>query len=257
MPEEPIGSSQEEIALPYPAHAESFETYYLLGEQRTLKAAALVRFNQLYPDIARNSPLFKSKFESFYTKFKRWAKVEKWREWVRIKDQQERQRLLEASRRQIIQNQQILQSYRALIQQGLLLFSRKVTDAVRILQTIQQLERRLLETQDQNLRSQISAQLAPLYEQLEATGVGMKSFKEAKECIELDLYLSKVIDQLPRSVEVERQRLDEQEFEQVDRIMEAVMRVARRRFAEKVEEIAPGEDVETEESDDGEEEVTL
>lgn len=74
----------------YPDHVESFETYYYLGEGRTLKETAFIRFQQLVPNCPPDVPEFRPKFDSFYRKIKRWAEKESWNEWVKRKEIEER-----------------------------------------------------------------------------------------------------------------------------------------------------------------------
>jgi hypothetical protein len=75
--------------LKYPAHIESFETYYYLGENRSLKEVALLRFQENVPNCPPNDPKSKANFNSFYKKVKRWAAKENWQEWIKRKEIEE------------------------------------------------------------------------------------------------------------------------------------------------------------------------
>ncbi len=76
----------------YPKHVESFETYYRLGEHRSLKQAALIRFQILVPNYPLDVPENKKKFDSFYRKIKRWAAKENWNEWVKRRERERRKK---------------------------------------------------------------------------------------------------------------------------------------------------------------------
>jgi len=199
----------------YPNHSESFEIYYYLGESRTLRETAAIRFSQLYPNRSEDDP----KFESFYTKIKRWAKKENWKDWVKRKEMEERQKREEQMREKIIQSTRNVVGYRGMLQQGLVAFSRRVQKTVRLLTQISRLEEAASREPDPARIAEMNAEIRRLRAELMETGVEIRNFKEAKECIELDLYLARVLEQLPETRPLDT-KLTEDEVEKVDRIME-------------------------------------
>jgi len=215
----------------YPDHVESFETYYWLGENRTLKETALLRFQELVPDCPPTDPRFPSKFESFYTKIKRWAAKENWKEWVKRKELEERTKREGEMREKIIQSQRNIVGYRGILQQGLVGFSRKVSRSTRILNRILQIEEVLARGElPDAARKEAEVELADLREDLRRNGIEIRSYKEAKECIELDLHLGRYLEELPDVTEHGKSRLSEGTAETIDKIME----ILRKRAADSV-----------------------
>jgi hypothetical protein len=57
-------------------------------------------------------------------------------------------------------------------------------------------------------------------------GVEIKNFREAKEMIELDVYLSKILEQQPQPESASEVKLSEEMADKVDKIMEWIRRKA-------------------------------
>ena len=119
------GNEKRSSASDYPAHVESFETYYYLGEQRTLKEAAFIRFRQLVPNCPPNDPNFEKKFASFYRKFRRWGKSEKWNRWVNRKQIDESRKREAEMGEKTAHLSQALKSYQDFIRKSLEIFAEK------------------------------------------------------------------------------------------------------------------------------------
>lgn len=204
----------------YPSHVESFETYYYLGEGRTLRETAIQRFPYLVPDCPVDSTDYPKKFESFYTKIKRWATREGWKEWVKRKEITERQAREEDMRDRIIRSQKNLVYYRGMLQQGLSAFGRKVSASTRLINQIIKLEEEYSVATNDRIKEDLVMQMQRLKTEVEAKGVEIKNFKEAKEIIELDQALGKHLDQLPEIQTPDRMRLDELDAKKIDDVME-------------------------------------
>jgi len=194
--------------LGYPRHGTSFETYYYLGESRTLRLASLIRFKQLVPDCPENSPTFKSKFESFYTKIKRWAKGEDWQGWVIRKDVEERQKYEKELKQKTVSQDKTLRMYQSLLRQSLVVFSDKIRVSVEL--------RNALNVGDDEKIAMLMAK-----ERLE-----IKSFAEAKLVMDYDLELEARLENLPSVKSEEHQKLVEDEREKLDRTMESIRKRA-------------------------------
>jgi len=193
--------------LDYPQHVESFETYYYLGELRTLKATAEIRFRTLFPDCHPDSPEYKSKFSSFYTKIKRWAKKERWDEWVKRKEIEERSKREAEMRQRLESFQRTLRGYQALTRQAILAFSDKVRNTLAL--------KRAVETGNE----------AEALRLKQLPRVEIKNFKELREMIELDLMITRTLEQQPE-MSPEEERLAHSEMEKIDTIMERIRKAA-------------------------------
>jgi hypothetical protein len=226
----------KEVTFPYPQHSESFECYYWLGERRTLRETAIIRFRALVPDCPSTDPRFPTKFSSFYTKIKRWAKKEAWNEWIKRKDFEERVKQEEEIRTKVVQSQKNILGYRSLLQQGLFGFSRRVSKTTRLVNTLMQLDERIA---DPNIpegakKALEEAKSKLLFDIKSAGGVEIKNFKEASECIQLDLELGKILRELPAASSTDKVRLEEEKAERIDQIFEFFRRHSRDRV-KKVE----------------------
>jgi len=203
--EEEEGSSN---ILGYPKHVASFETYYYLGELRTLKAAALLRFQALIPDCPPDSPSFKSKFDSFYTKIKRWARAEDWDGWCIRKAVEERQKRDKDVRQKMMSLDKTVRTYQSLVRQALVVWSDKIRTSVELRNAIASGDEAKIIALSQRERMEI------------------KSFSEARLMMELDFYLSKLLEDMPESSTDEREKLTEDEQERADRVMEYIRKRA-------------------------------
>lgn len=217
----------------YPKHVLAFETFYWLGEKRSLSSVARLRFRERFPDIipagqtGHNPEEWTKKYAGFYSSIKLWSRKEKWVEWVQKKDLIEQQKRDAEMRDSIIQSTKNLVGYRSLLQQGLYLFSRKVGRTVK-------LTLRAIDIED-ILRNPVTpkAQIKPLDEELKAihadlraNGAQITSFKEAKEIIELDNQLARIMNEMPDIPKDDKQKLGEGMTEKVERVMELLKRVA-------------------------------
>lgn len=194
--------------LGYPKHVASFETYYYLGEMRTLKAAALIRFQQLVPDCPPDSPQFKTKFESFYTKIKRWAKQEDWDGWCIRKGIEERQKREKETRQKMMSLDKTIRTYQSLVRQALVVWSDKIRTSVELRNAIASGDEAKIIALSQRERMEI------------------KSFAEAKLMMELDFYLSKLLDEMPEVKDEAMEKIEEEERERADRVMEFLRKKA-------------------------------
>lgn len=210
--EERLSSIGKDIS-DYPAPVESFETYYYLGESRTLKETALIRFQQLVPNCPPNDPNFETKFASFYRKIKRWAKAEDWNEWVKRKEITERQLREGEVGEKTAHLSQALKNYQDFIRKSLAIFANKAKLPV------------LLEEAIVNGDADAEAELRDRMERGE--GVEIKNFKEAKDMIELDIHLFKTLDQLPQAELEDRGGISEEEAKKIDEIIEFFRRHAK------------------------------
>jgi hypothetical protein len=189
----------------YPNHVESFETYYFLGESRTLKSAAYYRFQQTSPDCPPNDPRFTSKFESFYTKFKRWARKENWSEWVKRKEIEERHKREAEIRERLGSISRVLRGYQGVARQAIIVFSDKVKVSSELRQAVLHGD-----------QPRIDGLMAR--ERIE-----IRNFKELREMVELDIEISKILEQQPEVPE-ERSTMPEAAEEKVDKLMELLRR---------------------------------
>ena len=197
-----------DIPLGYPKHVASFETFYYLGESRSLRKAAFIRFQQLVPDCPESSPRFNSKFESFYTKIKRWSRKEDWNGWCIRKDVEERQKRDAESRSKMMSIDRTLKMYQSLVRQALVVWSDKIKASIEL--------RKAIAEGDNNKILDLSTR-----ERIE-----IKTFSEAKQMMELDMYLTKELDSMPGIRTMEKERLSEEHFERVDRVMEHIRKQA-------------------------------
>jgi len=203
--------------LKYPAHIESFETYYYLGENRSLKEAALIRFQALVPNCPQDDQIFndqilKAKFDSFYKKVKRWAAKENWPYWISKKETEEshkrRDEVTEINKSLF----KAVRSYQDLVRQSLAIFAEKASLPFLLKQA---LERGDTETEKQ-IRDRIER----------GEGVEIRKFREAKEMIELDVYLTNILAQHSQNESPSEAILSEEEADKLDKIMEFFRREA-------------------------------
>ena len=190
----------------YPAHVESFETYYYLGENRTLKETAIIRFSQLVLNCPPNDPNYETKFASFYRKIKRWAKTEDWNDWVKRKEINERQLREKEVGEKTAHLSQTLKTYQDFVRQSLAIFAEKAKLPVLLKQAIERNDADAVA----ELRNRINR----------GESVEIKSFREASEMIKLDVYLFETVDKLPQTELEDRGVLSEEEAKKIDDIME-------------------------------------
>jgi len=172
-----------EIEHPYPAHSDTFELFYYMGESRSLLEVAKLRFVMEYPDVTANSLEYQSKFPSFYTKIKRWSANEKWTLWVQKKTKHE-QTLRETEMRE--HNKGLIEMtkmYRRMVRYAISNFAQEVKDGK----------------------------------------IAIRNMTEAKRIIELDMYLSDVIKRTPSIMPgIMHRSLTVGEKEQVDSVFEFI-----------------------------------
>ena len=169
--------------MDYPKHADTFELYYYLGEERTLKKVALLKYAQEATGVTPGSPEWESKFASFYTKIKRWSSAEEWDEWVKRKEIDERGKREEEVREQ----------------------SKGLVEMVKL------------------YRKMVRFALSDLGKRLKDGEVKIRTLTEAKTVMELDLYLTKVLQQQPQFLPSMMERvLGEADRRKVDSIFEGL-----------------------------------
>jgi len=167
--------------MDYPKHSDTFELYYYLGEGRTLKKVAQLRFLQEHPDVTPGTPLYESKFNSFYTKIKRWSLKENWQEWVKRKEIEERSAREEEMREQAKGLTEMVKLYRKMVRYALSQVAKDVKDGK----------------------------------------IRVRSLTEAKTMIDLDIYLTQVLQQQPQFLPSIMERvLEEKDRRKVDKVFE-------------------------------------
>lgn len=201
------GSNSETIHISeYPRHVESFETFYYLGEGRTLKETGIIRFQQLVPNCPPDDLNYEIKFASFYRKIKRWAKAEDWNEWVIRKEIEDRQKREEEMEAKTAHLSQVIKNYQDFIRQSLSHFADRAKIPMLLKQAIASGDA----VAEAELREKVRR----------GEAIEIKNFKEANEMVKLDVFLFQTIDQLPPVVSIGRNDLPEEEFNKVDKIME-------------------------------------
>lgn len=211
----------------YPAHVESFETYYWLGEGRTLREVAEQRFPYLVPNYPIGHPEHARKFESFYTKIKRWASKERWNDWVKRKEIEERSKREDEMRDKVIKSTKTLVYYRGILQQGLSAFGRKVAWATRLINEIVGLEETSSKEEDAARKEAMITRIGQLRNELAGRGIEINNFNEAVKIIQLDVELGKYLEAIPEVQVPDKMKLEEVEMKKIDDIMEAIRRKAR------------------------------
>lgn len=205
------GNNSETIHISeYPRHVESFETFYYLGEGRTLKETGIIRFQQLVPNCPPDDPNYEIKFASFYRKIKRWAKAEDWNEWVIRKEIEDRQKREEEMEAKTAHLSQVIKNYQDFVRQSLSHFADRAKIPMLLKQAIASGDT----VEEAELREKVRR----------GEAIEIKNFKEANEMVKLDVFLFQTIDQLPPVVSIDRNDLPEEEFNKVDKIMEWIRR---------------------------------
>lgn len=167
----------------YPAHSDTFELFYYMGEARSLQEVAKLRFTMEYPDVTPGSLEYNIKFPSFYTKIKRWSAKEKWSHWVSKKTEHE-QTLRETEMRE--HNKGLIEMtkmYRRMVRYAISAFAQKVKDG----------------------------------------DIVIRNMTEVKRMIELDNYLTTILKSTPSIVPGIMQRsLSDGEKTQIDSVFEFI-----------------------------------
>lgn len=204
----------------YPQHSETFETYYYLGDRRSLRECASLRFKQYFPDIPSTDPKYPTKFNSFYMKIKRWARKEGWNHWCRKKDKEVLKASQKETQERIMRTRQSVQAYRQVLQQAVFVFAKKAARSMRLVQKAMQIEE-LLDDPDVTpvRKSELERQLEHINERIESADIRIKSLKEARECMQLEVDLGKAVESLPEVVDG-TSKLSEEMAEKVDSIHE-------------------------------------
>jgi len=211
----------------YPTHAQAFETFYWLGDRRSVREAALIRFRDQYPTLQPDSPEFSQRFEAFYASLKRFARIEKWKEWVEKKDSEERRSRDRNMQERIIKSQENLMGYRGLIQQAVFAFSKRASRSARMIVEIINLADSLMRPDlPEETRKRMKERKEVLDRDLKENGVQIKSFKDLNDCISLDVELGKTIEGMPSLVFGDREKIGEGAAEKLDKLVEFFRRKA-------------------------------
>jgi hypothetical protein len=232
------GTITEEEFKTYPKHSETFETYFYLGEKRSLRECALIRFRNLVPDITVTDPRFPTKFTSFYMKIKRWARKEGWNTWVKRKEWEDRQAGAKDKTSKIMKTTQSVQTYRTVLQQAVFVFAKKAARSMKLVTETMKIEELLDEGGLSPMKKvELEKRLDLLNTRISESDIRIKSLKEARECMALEVELGKVIDNLPETGPEGKDKLPEKDAEKVDAVMEFFRRHAKdsSRQAEKDE----------------------
>jgi hypothetical protein len=175
-----------------PKHKYVFEIFFFLGETRNLTKLSRIQMTKLYPNIEPDTDEYKRKFNSVYKKYQRWASTENWHEEAQRREESDR-----AHRTNIVRNEEetlsnTVQLYRKMVRYMLQEFAEKVVQKK----------------------------------------VEVKSIKEAKQMIELDMYLSQIIDRRPKALSVQvLEMMTEKERRGADKVFEWLHKRATRESA--------------------------
>lgn len=228
----------------YPKHSETFETYYYLGDKRSLRMCASIRFKNLMPDIAETDPRYPTKFTSFYMKIKRWARKEGWNYWVRKKEYDDRKASSKETQSRIMRSTQSVQAYRSVLQQAVFVFAKKAARSMKLVQESMKIEE-LLDDPDLSMarKLELEKRLEMLNSRISEADVRIKNLKEARECMQLEVDLGKVIDSMPEVLLDGKEKLSEQMSEKCDAVMEFFRRHAKDSSVKKDDSSSSSEDL--------------
>lgn len=164
-----------------PKHKYYFELYYHLGVNRSVSRLAKLQMPRLYPEMSPNSKEYRSRFNALYMKFRRWEVKENWAE--------------EANALQ--ENNQRVRDDLIKEEEGTL------TDTVKM------------------YRRMVRFLLQKFSERVLNNEVELKDEKAAKRMVELDMYLTRVLDARPKFLPSQVYDLmTEDEKRQADRVFE-------------------------------------
>jgi len=166
-------------------HRLEFELYFHLGENRTCAKLARLQMPRLYPETPTDSAEYQTRFNSLYVKYKRWEKQENWGE--------------KAEKR------------------GL--------DNKRSAEKLVKKEEESLSETVSMYRRMIRYLLQKYAEQVAEGAIKLKSPDEAKRMMELDMYLTRVLESRPKLLASQiLDLMSEDEKRQADRVFEWLRR---------------------------------
>lgn len=176
--------------LPIPEkHKYLFDIYFHLGLGRNAMKLAKVSMPRLYPELEAGTKDYQRRLKSTYTRFSRWIAREGWEKAVSIRESS----------------------------------SRRQTDVL-----VKQEEQTLLDTVKLYRRG-VRYVLNKFLENVANDLVDIKTPKEAKMLMELDMYLSTVIEKRPKLINAKIfELMSEDERRQSDKVFEYIRRQAQR-----------------------------
>ena len=184
-------------------HKYVFEFFYFLGENRSLAKLTRIQMTKLYPDLEPDSKDYQKKYTSAYAKYRRWAENENWNEEAQKRGEIDRTHRTQALRQEGETLSNTVQLYRRMVRFMLQQFAEEVVQ----------------------------------------NKVKLKTVKEAKQMIELDMYLSQIIDRRPKTIPAQvLEMMTEKERRGADKVFEWLHKRVTR--ASAIEDLA--EVVETE-----------
>lgn len=168
-----------------PKHKYYFELYFHLGVNRSVSRLAKLQMPRLYPEIPQNSKEYQRNFNALYMKFRRWEVKENWGE--------EAEKLQSDNRRQkddLIKGEETT-----------------LSDTVKM------------------YRSMVRHLLQKFAARVASGEVELKDEKAAKRMVELDMYLTRVLDARPKFLPSQVYDLmNEDEKRHADRVFEWLRR---------------------------------
>lgn len=162
-------------------HKYYFEVYYHLGQNRSIARLTRLQMPRLFPDLPADSEEYKRKFNSLYMKLRRWKETEEWDKEVEIREADKKQKLSSAVRSE----------------------EETLTDTVNL------------------YRRMVRYLLQKFAESVANDSVQIKSLHEAQKMIELDMYLTQILDRRPKMLPTKvLELMTEDERRQSDKIFE-------------------------------------
>lgn len=141
-----------------PVHRLEFEIYYHLGENRNVAKLARLQMPRLYPEFANNTKEWETKFNTLYMKYRRWEDKEKWKE----------------------------------------IADKRGVDKARLTEVMMKKEEESLSETVLMYRRMIRYVLQKFAEGVADNKIQVKTLDEAKRMMELDMYLTHILDARPK-----------------------------------------------------------
>lgn len=164
-----------------PEHRLEFEEYYHLGEKRSVAKLAKYQMPRLYPELPTNSREWNTKFNSLYMKYRRWEEKEKWKE----------------------------------------IAEKRGVDKARQAEVLMKKEEETLSETVRMYRRMVRFLLQKYAELVADNKVAIKNPHEAKTMMELDIYLTRILDARPKLLSSGiLDLMTEEEKRQADKVFE-------------------------------------
>lgn len=164
-----------------PVHRLEFEMYYHLGESRNPARLARLQMPRLYPELPIDSKEWETKFNSLYMKYRRWESREEWQE----------------------------------------IAEKRGVDKARLAEVMMKKEEDSLSETVRMYRRMVRFVLQKFAEEISTNSVKVKSLDEAKRMMELDMYLTRILDSRPKLLTSSiLDLMTEEERRQADKVFE-------------------------------------